>query len=241
MAYRYRSRRTVQKIAKKSRRNFIITLIVISLLIYATLNWVLPYFIGGIGVVKNRIDPPKKITGTKNLTLAPPVLNIPIEATNSAEINIKGFGVPNSKVKIYVDDDLKETVDVSSEGSFIAENILLNIGTNNIYGKTLDENAKESLASKTIILNYSYDKPNLAVNQPEDDSKIQGGDKKITVSGKTGDKIKIYINDSQVVVNKDGNFTSELSINEGENIITVKAVDVASNTTEIQRKVTYIP
>lgn len=242
MAYKYRSRRSVKRIAQTSQRNFIITLIVTGLLIYATITWVLPFFIGGIGFVKNITSPVEKKAPSTSETaaLAPPVLNIPYEATNTAQINITGYGVPNSKVKIFVD-DTDQTIDVSSDGSFTAENVSLNLGTNNIYGKTIDENNKESLPSKTITIQYTYDKPNLTINQPEDNKNIQGGDKKITFSGKTDPGDKIFINGSQVIVSSDGSFTSEQILNDGENTFDIKAIDNASNTTEIQRRITYTP
>lgn len=242
MAYRYTSRRSAKRLARRTKNNFILTLIVTGLLIYATITWVLPFFIGGIGFVKNFINPAeKKIPSISEASsLAPPVLNIPYEATNSAQISIKGYGVPNSKVKIYVDDQ-DQTVDVSSDGSFTAEDVTLSLGTNNIYGKTIDENGKESLPSKTIKIQYTYDKPNLTINQPEDNKTIQGGDKKITISGKTDQGDKIFINGSQIIVGSDGSFSSDQPLNDGDNIFDIKAVDNASNTTETQRKVTYTP
>lgn len=240
MAYRYSSRRTARRVARKSKRNFIISLLLIGFLLYATLNWILPYFIGGIGTIKSAVSPQKKITSSKNeLTLAPPVLSIPFEATNSAQIRIRGYGVPDSQVKIFLDDEIKNTTKVSEDGSFTSDAITLNLGTNNIYAKTVDDNSRESLPSKTLKLLYLNDKPNLTVNQPEDGKKITGGDKKVTVSGKTDSGDKVFINDSQVIVDKDGNFSSDIAINDGDNTITIKSIDDASNLTEIDRRVTY--
>lgn len=243
MAQRYRSRRSIKRLARKSQRNFILTLAVVGILIYSTINWVLPSFIGGVGFIKNIVKPSQKTFSqtSENATLAPPVLNIPYEATNTAEINIKGFGTPNSKVNLYIDDDLKQTVDTSNDGSFLVEKVPLNLGLNNIYGKTLDENGKESLPSKTIQLKFIYDKPNLTINEPEDGKIVQGGDRKIRISGKTDPNVKIFINDNQIVVSQDGNFTSDQSLNDGDNIFLIKALDLASNATEVQRRVVYTP
>ncbi len=210
---------------------------------YSTLAWILPNFIGGIGFVKNTIKPPNKnaVSSTKESAIAPPVLNIPFEATNTGQIDIRGFGIPNTKVKLFIDDDPKQTIDVSNDGSFNFSNVSLVLGTNNIYAKTIDENGTESLSSKTLRIIFDSEKPLLNVNEPEDSKKIQGGDKKVRVSGNTEPGVKVYINDSQVVVDKDGNFSSEQQINDGDNIISIKASDTASNTTEIQRIVTYTP
>lgn len=239
---RYRSRRSIKRLGRKSKRNFIITLTIIGVLVYATINWVLPNFIGGISYVSDIIKPPqqKSVQTTQSETLAPPVLNIPYEATNTAQINIAGYGTPDSQVRIYLDDEAKDTQDVSSDGSFLFTDISLNLGTNNIYGKTVD-NGSESLPSKTIRLVYIQDKPQLTVNEPEDGKKIQGGDKKVKVSGKTDPGMKVYVNDSQVILGNDGNFATDISLNDGDNMISIKAQDDAQNTTEIQRTVNFTP
>lgn len=243
MPYKYRSRRSVKKLARKSKRNFVITLILIGILIYSTITWILPSFIGGVGFIKNTIKPSQKTVTLVSETgsLAPPILNIPYEATNSAQINIKGYATPNSGARLYMEDTPGDTVEVSSNGSFIFENVTLSLGTNNIYAKTLDENDKESLPSKNIKLIYDDEEPALSINEPEDNRKIQGGDKKVRVSGKTDPGVKVFINDTQVIVNSNGDFAIDQPLNEGDNTITIKAVDTASNTTEIQRKVNYTP
>lgn len=243
MPYKYQSRRSAKRLARKSKRNFIITLILIALLVYFTFTWMLPSFIGGVGFIKGIVKPSQKtsINLVENITLAPPVLNIPYEATNTAQIDIKGYGTPNSKVKLYLDDEAKQTVSVLEDGSFTMQNITLSLGTNNIYGKTIDDQEKESLPSKTIKLNFDNEKPPLSINEPEDGKIIQGGDKKVEVSGKTDLGIQILINGSQIIVDKDGNFRTDQSLDEGDNIITIKALDLASNSTEVQKKVIYKP
>ncbi|MCR4306234.1 MAG: hypothetical protein NUV73_04075 [Candidatus Daviesbacteria bacterium] len=243
MAYKYHSRRSVKRLAKKSRRNFLITIVLVVILSYFTLTWILPNFIGGLGFVTNILNPAEKPKSQPkdNLTLAPPVLNIPYEATNSSEVNIKGFTTPNSKVTLYIDDELKDTVDADESGSFTFKDVSLNLGTNNIYGKTLDDKENESLPSKLIKLIFDNEKPSLNINEPEDNKKIQGGDKKVKVSGKTEPGTNLFISGTQVIVNSEGNFSTEQPLNDGDNSITIKAVDKASNTTEEQRTVTYTP
>lgn len=248
----YRSRRATRRLARKSKNRFLITVIIVIFLIYATLAWILPAFIGSVGFVTNIIKPAQKpvVQTSQNAALAPPILSIPFEATNSSQIDIKGFGTPDSKVRLYIDGELNETTDVGSDGSFTFQNISLNLGINNIYGTTLDdqdkqslrsEDLKESLPSKTIRLIFDNQKPPLSINEPEDNKQIQGGDRKIKISGKTESGVKVFINGTQVIVDKDGNFSSEQQLNDGDNIFTIKAIDAASNSAEIQRKVTYTP
>jgi len=243
MAYKYRSRRSYKKLVKTSQRNFVITLILIALLGYITINWLLPYFVNGIGFVKNILSSSKKVV-TENpsySSLAPPVLNIPYEATNTGQINIKGYGSPNSKVAIFLDDTKIDTVNVSEDGSFEAKDIQLTLGTNNIFGKSIDDRNQESLPAKLIKIIYDNEKPKLVVNEPEDGKKIQGGDKKVKISGTTEVGAKLFISDNQIIVDKDGNFSSEQVLNDGDNIFNIKAIDEAYNITEVSKRVVFQP
>lgn len=238
MRYRYRA---AKRAAKKSKYNFVATIIIIAFLFYATINWILPNLIQGLGFMRGLFTPqePQKVV-TQSSTLAPPVLNIPYESTNTAQITIKGYSTPKSKVSIYIDDNLQGETDTLEDGTFELKDVSLNLGTNNIYGKTQDANS-ESLPSKTIKVFYDSEKPILEILEPEDGKEIQGGDKKIRVSGKTEPGAKIFINNNQVIVDSNSNFSFYQALNDGDNDILIKALDFASNATEIQRRVTYTP
>ncbi len=237
--YQYRS---FKRAKNKSRQNFAVSLVIIIILLYIAFIWVLPNLIGGLGYIKNLTQPNKKPANPETqITLAPPVLNIPYEATNTAQINISGYSTPGAKVELFVDDDKKDTVDITSDGSFNVKNISLSLGTNNIYGKTIDDQGKESLPSKSIKIIYDNEKPALSISEPEDNKTINGGDKKVKISGKTEPGANVYINNTQVIVDKDGNFSQTLDINEGDSDFNIKSSDHAQNTTETSRKVTYKP
>lgn len=230
--------------SSQTGKRFILSLIVIGFLLYALLAWVLPFFIGGLSFLNNFKSSPK--TGTpvsEDATLAPPVLNIAYEATNTAGIKIKGYTVPNSSVEIYLDDELKATTKAGDDGSFLTDNVPLSLGTNNIFGKTLSEEGKVSLPSKPIQVFYAYEKPGLNLNRPQDNQTVTGGDKKVTVSGTTdsGKNITLTVNGGQVVVDANGGFSKTVDLNDGDNNIAVTAADQAGNSTTIQRKVIYQP
>lgn len=239
MAYATRSTR---RLAKKTKRNLLTTIIIIIVLIYATLNWVLPIFVGGIGFVSDIIKPPKQVETPigENATLAPPIFNIPYEATNTAQIDIKGYATQTSKVKFYLDNELKDTVNASEDGSFVIRSVLLSLGTNNIYGKTIDDKDIESLPSKTIKLIFDNEKPPLEIFEPPDGKSIQG-ERKMKIVGKTEPDSEVYINSNRTIINSEGGFTTEVSLSDGENTYNIKSQDKASNSTEIIRKVNFQP
>lgn len=233
-----------RKWEKKGRRNFIVAVFFSLFLLYSFFTWLLPALIGSFTFL-NKLKPEQKPQTPiyENTTLAPPVLNIPYEATNSAAIKVHGYAGSGTKVEIYVDEELKDTTKTQEDGSFISENIPLNLGTNNIFGKSADDNGNQSLPSRTIRIIYASEKPKLEISSPGDNQTIAGGDKKITVSGKVTpvDGISVTVNGQRFLIKEDGSFSQAIDINEGENNITITAIDQAGNTTGIARKVTYQP
>lgn len=241
MAQRYRSY-SARRIIRRSRRNLIITFFLIIVLLYATINWVLPGFVNILGSINNIIkQPPNKDKADQlNSTLAPPVLTIPYEATNTAKIDISGYSNPNSRVKIFVDEKEVETVAVLDDGSFLAKDIALSFGTNSISAKSIDEYNEESLPSKTFKIILDLEKPPLSINEPED-NKIITDERKLKISGKTEQNAQIFINNSQIIVDKDGNFSAGMQLNDGDNIFNIKSIDRASNFEEVSRRVIFQP
>lgn len=240
MAYHPRRRQTYSRPTNPKLR-FYITVIVIGAILYATIFWILPFFVNSVGLVTGIFKTtPKAKQVSEEVTLAPPVFNIPFEETSSTPIEIKGFATPNAKVQLYLDEHLGDEVTAFSDGSFTFENVELVLGTNNIYGKTLDDKNKESLPSKTIIVIYDNEKPPLEITEPEDGKQVQG-ERKLAFSGKTEVEAKIFLNDSQIIVKSDGTFATQVSLNDGDNQFNIKAVDKAGNFTEVSRKVFFQP
>lgn len=216
-------------------------MVAVIVLVFVFFTWGLPLIIGSLGFLnKSKPKDPEAITSIDE-AIAPPVLFIPFESTNSATLPLSGYSTPLSKVEIYIDDELKNLAQTDSEGKFSADSITLNLGTNNIYAVTINDSDKKSLPSKTIKLYYSNEKPTLEVSQPTEGTAINGGDKKVTVSGKTDPNNTVTVNGSTVIVNSEGNFQTSIGINDGDNTITVISSNSFGNTNQIQRIVKYTP
>lgn len=237
----YRSRRLRQR-PKKGKHNLLATIIIIIVLLYVSLTWVVPSLINGVGFITGIFKGQREaeVSVSDNPNLAPPVLSIPYEATNSAKIDIKGFATSGSKVKIYLDDELTTSVVTKEDGSFLAKEITLSLGTNNIYGRSEDDEGIESLPSKTIHLIFDSEKPPLEVTNPSDGQAFTG-EKKINVTGKTEPGVTVSVNGDQAILNADGNFSKQISLNDGSNSLIIKSTDKASNFTQITRNVTFNP
>lgn len=236
----YYQPRSIRRIESKQRKKFLWTIIISILILGVFFFWGLPWLINQFSFL-NKAAPIAEKEAVLDTTLAPPVLNIPFEATNSATLVIKGYSSPNSKVKIYIDDSLVATEETETDGNFRTNQIELSLGTNNIYGVTEGGNNIKSLPSKTIQLIYQNEKPVLEVNSPEDGKEIKGGDKKVEVSGTTNPENEVLVNGTRVIVNFEGKFQTSVNLQDGENTVIVSATNQVGTQTTTQRKVIYTP
>lgn len=239
--YRRFKPRSVRKSQSRATRNLIFNLIVIVVLVFVFFLWGLPLIVGSLGFL-NKNKPVTKVEDAKvDEAIAPPVLYIPFEATNSATLPLSGYATPLSKVELFVDNELKKTVLTDSEGKFSSESIDLNLGINNIYAITVNDQEKKSLPSKTIKLLYNNEKPLLEINEPADNAEIKGGDKKIKIVGITEPENSVTVNGVTVIVNSEGNFQTEINLSDGDNTITIISSNSFGNTNQSQKAVKYIP
>ncbi len=174
----------------------------------------------------------------KSLTfLSKPVIEPTYEATNSAEIVIRGVADSNTTLTLYLNNQQKEENKIDQTGSFIFPSIFLKEGENKIYVKaTID---KESLESEPITVAYDKKPPKREITEPQDNQNYRGDQRYALVSGKTEETDSVLINDRLTILNADGSFAYRLLLNEGENKITIIAMDKAGNKVIVEKKVNY--
>jgi hypothetical protein len=170
-----------------------------------------------------------------------PVLQALPEATSSSKIKVKGYASAGSNVRLIVNGETKKELLVGNNGDFIFDGIVLKSGENKIKARAFDDAGNKSPLSETLTIEYDNEKPELEISFPEEGQEFFDKDKNITVEGKTDPDIKVYINGKLNFADYEGRFSANVELNEGENIITVKAVDKAENQQEIQIKINYSP
>ncbi len=232
--------RSIRVFEQKTKRKIIWTIIISLVLLYLLIFWILPAIITNFSKL-HKSSASRSTPISEDATLAPPVLNIPFDATNSASIDISGYASPNSKIEVYVDDTLEKETTTAPDGTFQIFGLPLNLGTDSIYAKTISSDNKSSLPSKPIRILYSDQKPNLEVNQPEDNKTIQGGDRKITIAGQTAPENTLTINGSVIILSGDGHFSVQKELSDGDNLYTITATNQVGNSIQIEKKVTFQP
>lgn len=232
--------RSLRHSESKAKRKLIFTIVGIIVACYVLFNWGLPFVIGHLSFLNKHKETVQADTLKIDEAIAPPVLYIPFEATNSASLPISGYAAPLSRVEIYIDDEVKAQTSTDSEGKFEAGPISLNLGTNNIHAVTINDSDNKSLPSKNIRLYYSSEKPELSVSEPADGTEVKGGDKKVKVAGKTEVNNSVTVNGSTVIVDSEGNFSTVVALNDGDNTLTVVASNSFGNNNQIQKNVKYV-
>ena len=86
------------------------------------------------------------------------------------------------------------------------------------------------------LINYSDEGMTLTVNQPLDKAVVNQPN--LTVSGKTKPLVDVFINDTQLKADTQGNFSGSLSLEEGENTIVIVVNDDSGNFAEKELTVT---
>lgn len=171
--------------------------------------------------------------------LQPPTLSGIPDATQSARINFSGSAPDtNGTVEIYVNNELEKEVEVKSKLDFSAQNVPMSKGSNVIKARFVKGN-KTSAFTPDFQVNYLIDKPKLEVSFPIDGATFTKADKTITITGETDPDNTISVNSFRAIVETGGKFSYLLTLNDGDNQITIVAQNPAGATTQKQLKVSY--
>ncbi len=171
--------------------------------------------------------------------IAPPVLDAPPIATNSATMTLTGKGQSGLTLIVYLSDGEFKKMPVPQDGNFFIVGIPLKEGTNTMSAKLTDDKGNTSDLSNVVSVTYGNKPPKLDVSAPDENANVSGDTNTIAVSGATDDEVTVTINDRLVVVRSDNTFTYSYPLNEGDNILKIVATDVAGNQTKVERKVVY--
>lgn len=225
---------------RKTKQNLILSLLGIAVVIFIVLKLGIPLLINFSLFITNQKDKTTMAQQSNDPSfIAPPVLNPLPVATNSAQIIVSGTGNSDQTVKIYVNDELTDEIPTKKDGTFsVVQDIKK--GLNSIKAKS-ETKEKASGFSNTVTISYIDTKPTLDITSPSDGQTFGKDQSTAPVTGKTSAGAKITVNGFWAIVDSEGNFSYNLSLNSGENQIKVVATDEAGNTTEKEVKVTYNP
>lgn len=208
------------------------------LLVLAVIYLGIPGLVKLSGFLGNFRSSSEPVTTFDTTPPFPPRLESISEATNSAQILIKGLSEPGSTVELFLNGETYKKVLASKDGAFEAK-IVLEEGENRILAQATDNANNVSQPSQTLFITYRKSGPKLEVSEPKDNANFKGKDRTINIQGFSDPEATVTINDRYVILNPDGSFSYPYSLSEGENLLKIVAIDLAGNETVVERKVNY--
>lgn len=149
--------------------------------------------------------------------------------TNESEMTVEGVTSPNMTVEIFNGEDVAVTVTANAEGLFSAP-VQLAEGENTLTARvTTERGYSETSAPVTVV--YDGDAPVLTITSPEDGSKSNRESVTVTGTIEEAHLDAVTVNGQSAAVN-DGKYSKRILLEEGLNVITVVATDLAGNVTE---------
>jgi len=156
-------------------------------------------------------------------------------ATNAAELLFSGTALNFDKLEVYLNSEKQDEISISS--TFTGEIKGLEKGLNTIYFIAKSTTSKETKKTPTNEVLYKSEKPKLEIQEPNDNSKVNKEDVKI--SGTTDKETTIRVNGQPLIVDVGGKFTTMLRLKEGENKIQITAEDIVGNQEKKELTITY--
>ncbi len=195
-----------------------------------------------LGKGKSNAEAENTIKEETVLFIPAPVLSSSAEATNSASIDLAGTISFDKKVKIklYVNDELADVLDIENNEEFDFKNVLLKEGDNEIKAVSVF-NSKTSENSNLLNIRYIKGIPSLTIDFPSDGTSFSGASGTLEIKGKTDSGNTVKINDFIAITKNDGSFTYNYKLQNGENKIKIVALDIADNKTEKELTIQYSP
>lgn len=170
-----------------------------------------------------------------------PVLNSLPSATNSAELVVSGYGEGDTKMDLFQNGGKVAETTADTTGAFVFSDIPFQDGDNVLYVVSTDSTNNSSESPKYTVV-FDTTPPILTVDQPTDGSTVNDRRNQLAaVKGTTEKGVRIYINDKLVFPDASGAFSGSYQLQQGDNTITVRAVDDAGNEKDQLIKVTYSP
>src|SRR5258706_2052830 len=122
-------------------------------------------------------------TQTQQTIIAPPVLDAPPVATNSATMTLTGKGQGGLTLIVYLSDGEFKKTPVPQDGNFSVSGIPLKEGVNTMSAKLSDDKGNMSDLSNVVSVLYGNKPPKLDVSAPDENASVSGDTNTIAVTG----------------------------------------------------------
>lgn len=205
--------------------------------VFVMFKWGIPLF---VNIVSGPESKSEQSAYSDSIPPQTPVLSALPEATNSSSLTVSGFTQPSATCQLVLNDAVTDevTADVQGYFEFLTK---LSSGDNTVMISAKNEQGLSS-QSQINVVNYDNSAVKISEVSPSDGESIFGlNNKNIKVSGKINkEKAVVLVNGAWASVSG-GVFSSNFTLNDGDNEIKIEVTDSAGNTTSTTIKVKYLP
>jgi hypothetical protein len=233
--YSYSAKRSLrQEEVAAYRRIALATVIIVALLVGG-------YFLGipllgRLGAGSSPIVTHSPVGTADNIPPTSPRINDLPDISRTRTIAINGSAESGSTVNVLVNDREQLSTLTDKNGQFSGD-ISLTGGENTITATAKDSVGNKSRLSKAIVITYDASPPKLLITNPADNLTVTSAN--VTVTGKTDAAASVTVNDRQVIVQPDGQFSTSVTLVSGSNTIVIATTDSAGNTSKVSKTVLY--
>jgi hypothetical protein len=170
-----------------------------------------------------------------------PVFSALPQAIQENTLEISGYAEAKSQVVGVKNGSENTRVEANDKGEFKI-NVALDDGENKISLYSVDASNNESSLSKEHIVLYDIEDPELEWEAPEDQKTIRNlREQSIEVKGKVNEAAKVTLNDRQLSLSSENTFSTQFRLENGENKLKLKVIDLAGNEIEQERTIFFKP
>lgn len=220
---------------QRMNRQTLVVLATSAILLLLFIFIILPGLLGYI--FKN--DSTTSVSSGDTIPPQVPILAAPPLATNSAQLTVSGFSEAGSEVVLVVNGEVASEQQVAEDGSFALQSVLRD-GENTVAAFARDDSKNESRPSKSYLVILDTAAPGLELESPQPGQQFElRQNQNINIKGKTEPNARVQLNERLVLANSEGEFSTTIQLNEGENKLLFKIIDEAGNSYEEERVVSF--
>ena len=197
---------------------------------------------GNINYVWGLFKPKEVYTENNNFKPNKPYLTSDTEFTNKNKVDLEGSSEEGSIITLYKNSIKEKETVADNNNKFYFSGIDIDTTQNKVTEfYVTSKNKQGHVSDKSTIVKITFDKkePKFTIKEPVDGQNISSFSRTLQVTGSTEVDTKVLINGRIAAINQDNEYTAQIRLEEGENIITVEVSDKAGNKSKQTVKVNY--
>lgn len=171
-----------------------------------------------------------------------PFLSVNKEYTKETNVDFEGTADSGNTVYLYRGEKKeKETVSDSNNKFYFGGVSIDQVQDQKtlFYVVSKSKEAVESDKSNVVTIIFDKKEPKFTISAPKNDEKISSFSRTLEVKGTVDADAEVAVNGRMARVNQNNDYSAQIRLEDGENIITVEVTDKAGNKSKQSIKVTF--